>query len=249
MENQLVFLANTPYEVFPLQKVLRPFGGFGPEIDLGGLPVRNHLYVFVYNKVAKAVEKHLVPDRMADYEQITLPLSAVEKIGPLPKEHIGVLNALSRKGNWGIYFGDEYMLGYLRGKPVELEFAGESYTLDVNREIYYQSNNPDNIIRLSDLPCSDIGYELRYDPVLKNIAQGAGDGMPLYFLDQMVEYDPLGIARRHNISIGRLPELDEYLKDPGVLQKCRDFKGTILPGKSTSQEKNKAPKKSGGIRR
>jgi|GEM_PF-1474650 len=225
---QIIFLANIPFELFGTEGKLKEFGAHTNQIVLSSLPVIDESFDFVFNKVTKQVETYPVIDNIDLYEHIKLHKSLVtgdQQLEPYETHHI---NDTSRKYEHGIYFADSYMRGYLNGRPVEVNIGGDvPFTLDIHRELYYETDHPENIINLADLINYGFGYEVDFDPVTKNLHKEYSDDRKPHFLDEMVSYEPLGMAKKYSISIGRLPEYDSLLKEPKVLEECRRFTGKL----------------------
>ena len=227
-ERQIIFFGNIPFEVFGTEGILKEFANHANAIILSDLPFNGEEYRFVFNKVGKKVEQHPNIDKYGDYEYIILPKFTVESDEQIDPYKLRKINIWSKEGNWGVHYADSYMRGYLNGRPVEFDFAGTLFTLDVEREILYESANPQNIIRLNELPSSPAGYELDYDPELKNvIPYQETRAAEFHMFDQMVAYDPLGMAKKYAISVGRLPEYDQDLHSEQVVEKCKQYTGPV----------------------
>lgn len=226
---QVIFLGNKPFEIYGKEKQLKEVGNHNNVIELEKLRFKDGNYEFIFNKQSGTLEENPRQELIAGYERILLPGYVAKLDEALDKTHTDLLNERSKNEHWGIYLADDYTCRILiPGKPVEFDFGTDTFTLDVQKEIYFENARPENIIRIADLPSSPAGYELDYDPVTKNIADKNETGQTIfYFMDQMVAYDPLGVAKKYNISIGRLPEYDQDLNHEKVLQRCREFRGNI----------------------
>lgn len=225
---QIIFLGNTPFEIIGSEAKLREFGKPDHQIKLEELPVADQGYDFVYNRKTNAVVEMPQPIQEG-FERIILHLEIAQLQEQCPHEDILQYNEQSKEEDWGTYMADDYMRGYLAGKPVEFDLEGTTFTLDVNRKLLWENDNPDNTIRLNELPSSPMGYELQYDPAIKNVIYPGQPErkIPVTFFDQMVNYDPLGMALKYDISIGRLPGWDNDLNYESVLKKCRQFNGPV----------------------
>ena len=252
-EKQIIFLGNIPFEVFGTEGRLKEFADHDNAIIFSDLPFNGESFEFVFNKVDKKVEQHPNKDKLADYEYIILPKFSVEGDEEIDPYMLHKLNIWSKEGNWGVHYADSYMRGYLNGRPVEFDFAGTLFTLDVEREILFESANPQNVIKLNELPSSPAGYELDYDPELKNVTPVTEQSTTeFHMFDQMIGYDPLGMAKKYGISVGRLPEYDQDLYSEKVVEKCKQYTGPALMEKTNThqaREKKEKTRKINGNRR
>lgn len=235
-ERQLVFLANVPFEVFGSEGKLKEYGREENVVDLLAMTKVQGSYDFIFNKLTRQPELFPVGENVHHYEHITLPSDTVNADVELEPWKRGKLNQFSRERDWGVYYADSFMRRTLQGLPTEYEFHGTVFTQDVYRELLYESANPENVIRLDDVPSSPHGYEIYYDDSVKNVRPPDHPlQTELIFLDQMVSSDPLNMAKKFGISIGRLPEYDEMLRSKVTLEHCRTFTGN-LPEPLSSQE-------------
>lgn len=77
---------------------------------------------------------------------------------------------------------------------------GVAFLLDFARQLYYECDNPQNVMRLCDMKDFGSHYEFVYDPSFRNLAKdqsswGSGDTGPyLSSLKSMITYHPYGMA-------------------------------------------------------
>jgi hypothetical protein len=223
---QIIFLGRTPYELIEEPHQLR--GVLQPEntILFEDLPIHNYCYKFTYDpKTSRVVAG---PNQMQQgYERISIPFSVAyltEWCEPPQLQH---LNASSQEGHWGIYLADDYLRERLLGRPIEFEFEGSTFTLDTPNLLLLEKANPANQIHIDQIPSSPHGYFMDYNKVTKNLAQPADNpkDITLITLDQLVSYDPLGMAKKYDISVGRLPIWDNDLNAKKVLKAARSYSG------------------------
>jgi hypothetical protein len=246
---QIIFFGNTPFEFTEKPELMKEFGHPENELSLRGLPVVNNAYDFVFD----TQEKKIVIDPqeiLPGYERIILPVHYAQNPLELDGWKVNRCNESSQQTGGGYYLADEYMRGYLLGRPVEFDFYGTMFTLDVNEGLLRQNDRPDNVIRFDDLEDYHLhGYELSYNRYTKSLADpyDPREHVSIINLHQQIKIDPLGMAHKYQISVGRLPSHDAALKNEKVVQQCRQFNGTLAdlprPQKEPPKEAPKPQKK------
>ena len=219
---QIICLGNHPYEIVGEKGILRDFHEKARTVTFGDVKIDELHYDFIWDTASRSIVYGPDFDKPG-FERIKLPVE-VTRIGQeLERWDVDYHNEEAKKYKRGIYFIDDYYRRHLDGSTVVLNLEGTAFTIDVPGHRLREKDNPDNIIHLSRLEWAPImGYELCYDPVTKNIAtpERAAVLNPIY-LDEMLNYDPLGMARHFGLSVARLPAWDYALRLPSAVAERR----------------------------
>ncbi|MET7000716.1 hypothetical protein [Chitinophaga defluvii] len=240
--HQVVFFGNTPFEIHDRKKKFVEFGRRENIIDQRQLRRRGDKYVFVFDrKQGRLVEDPV--EVKEGYEQITVPFFIAQLKAQISDLwELNRTNQVFKELGYGVHLADAYLIECYQGRPVEYDLEGTIFRLDVKRGCLIQKDNEQNVIDLLEMPCAPIsGYELMYDPGNKNIDTGdpVANTSKLIFFDQMVNCDPLGMAKKYDISISRLPDLDMYLNSPETVSYCQKFNGDLKEIKSLEKPNSK----------
>ncbi|MES2457843.1 MAG: hypothetical protein V4594_19955 [Bacteroidota bacterium] len=239
-QTQIILLGRTPYEILERPHRLQEFGHPERAIEFKDLPEHEGSFKFSYHPKTSSVVGG--PDQVREgNERICIPFSVAYLTEQADPRQLQELNARSQEGLWGIYLADDYIRGYLKGRPIEFEFEGTTFSLDTQNLLLVENDNPQNKIHIDQVPSSPHGYFMDYNNVTKNLARPGDDpkDISLITLDQMVSYDPLGMAKKYNISVGRLPKRDNDLNDEKILKAARSYSGEYI----NEQHQIRKPKK------
>jgi hypothetical protein len=115
-----------------------------------------------------------------------------------------------------------------RGLPTHKVF-GTEFIVDVNQLELREKANPKNVISLSDMEEKAVqGYRLWYSPNTKGLTTYAEPGVKLAEIPDFVKLDPIGMAKKHNISEDKIDAMDDFklMVDQDAFDKIA-YKGII----------------------
>ncbi|WP_078225670.1 hypothetical protein [Flavobacterium sp. LM4] len=85
------------------------------------------------------------------------------------------------------------------------------FIVDVNQLKLRGKDNPKNVISISDMDEKAIqGYKFWYSPKSKSLTTYAEQGAKLAEIPDFVKLDPIGMAKKHNISEDKIAEMDDF---------------------------------------
>jgi hypothetical protein len=88
---------------------------------------------------------------------------------------------------------------------------GTEFIVDVNQLELREKDNPKNVISISDMDEKAIqGYKFWYNPNNKSLTTYAEQGAKLAEIPDFVKLDPIGMAKKHNISEDKIAEMDDF---------------------------------------
>jgi hypothetical protein len=88
---------------------------------------------------------------------------------------------------------------------------GTEFIVDVNQLEIREKANPKNVISISDMDEKAIqGYKFWYSPNNKSLTTYAEQGAKLAEIPDFVKLDPIGMAKKHNISEDKIAEMDDF---------------------------------------
>jgi hypothetical protein len=88
---------------------------------------------------------------------------------------------------------------------------GTEFIVDVNQLELREKDNPKNVISISDIDEKAIqGYKFWYSPKSKSLTTYAEQGAKLAEIPDFVKLDPIGMAKKHNISEDKIAEMDDF---------------------------------------
>lgn len=115
-----------------------------------------------------------------------------------------------------------------RGLPTHKVF-GTEFIVDVNQLELREKANPKNVISLSDMEEKAVqGYRFWYSPNTKGLTTYAEPGAKLAEIPDFVKLDPIGMAKKHNISEDKIDAMDDFklMVDQDAFDKIA-YKGII----------------------
>jgi len=115
-----------------------------------------------------------------------------------------------------------------RGLPTHKVF-GTEFIVDVNQLELREKANPKNVISLSDMEEKAVqGYRLWYSPNTKGLTTYAEPRVKLAEIPDFVKLDPIGMAKKHNISEDKIDAMDDFklMVDQDAFDKIA-YKGII----------------------
>lgn len=88
---------------------------------------------------------------------------------------------------------------------------GTDFIVDVNQLELREKDNPKNVISISDMDEKAVqGYRFWYNPNNKSLTTYAEQGAKLAEIPDFVKLDPVGMAKKHNISENKIAEIDDF---------------------------------------
>lgn len=88
---------------------------------------------------------------------------------------------------------------------------GTEFIVDVNRLELREKANPRNIISISDMEEKAVqGYSFWYSPNAKGLTKYSEQGAKLVEIPDFVKLDPIGMAKKHNISEDIIAGMDDF---------------------------------------
>ena len=97
-----------------------------------------------------------------------------------------------------------------RGLPTHKVF-GTEFIVDVNQLELREKANPKNVISLSDMEEKAVqGYRFWYSPKTKGLTTYSEPGAKLAEIPDFVKLDPIGMAKKHNISEDKIDAMDDF---------------------------------------
>ncbi|WP_449387196.1 hypothetical protein [Chryseobacterium lineare] len=97
-----------------------------------------------------------------------------------------------------------------RALPTHKVF-GTEFIVDVNQLELREKANPKNVISLSDMEEKAVqGYRFWYSPKTKGLTTYAEPGAKLAEIPDFVKLDPIGMAKKHNISEDKINAIDDF---------------------------------------
>lgn len=88
---------------------------------------------------------------------------------------------------------------------------GTEFIVDVNQLELREKGNPKNVISISDMEEQAVeGYRFWYSPNSKRLTTYADQDAKLAEIPDFVKLDPIGMAKKHNISEDKIVEMDDF---------------------------------------
>nr|WP_315240040.1 hypothetical protein [uncultured Flavobacterium sp.] len=88
---------------------------------------------------------------------------------------------------------------------------GTEFIVDVNQLELREKGNPKNVISILDMDEKAVqGYRFWYNPNNKSLTTYAEQGAKLVEIPDFVKLDPIGMAKKHNISEDKIAEIDDF---------------------------------------
>lgn len=88
---------------------------------------------------------------------------------------------------------------------------GTEFIVDVNQLELREKGNPKNVISILDMDEKAVqGYRFWYNPNNKSLTTYAEQEAKLVEIPDFVKLDPIGMAKKHNISEDKITEIDDF---------------------------------------
>lgn len=113
-------------------------------------------------------------------------------------------------------------IGQKQRELPSIKIKGTEFLVDVNRLELREKADERNVIEFQYLDEARIGYQFRYSPKLKNIADIFEYGSVKVHIPEFVVLDPVGMALKHNLSFEELKGKTDF--DLMVDQKAFDMR-------------------------
>lgn len=118
-KNQIIFLGTTSYEILAKTAQLQQYDKPGYIISLKDIPVQQEVHEFTYDTINDRIIADGAPIQPG-HERVQVPVEIAALDGQPSHEDIRYYNQKSKSAGCGFFLADDYLYGYLKGRPVEI---------------------------------------------------------------------------------------------------------------------------------